>query len=101
MTHFLAKASLAALIALGSIPVTFSAAAAAPDTSLVVQAQYHRPPMRGCSPVQAVRKARYSGLRNARIVSITPRRIVVAGRDRRGWDRMTFANVRGCPVIRR
>lgn len=102
MTHFLAKASLAALIALGSIPVTFSPAAAAPDTSLVVKAQYHRPPARrGCSPVQAVRKARFSGLRNARIVSITPRRIVVAGRDRRGWDRMTFANVRGCPVIRR
>jgi hypothetical protein len=25
----------------------------------------------------------------------------VSGRDRRGWDRMTFANVRGCPLIRR
>lgn len=101
MTHFLAKASLAALLALCSIPATTSTAAAAgPQTSFVVEAQYHRP-IRGCSPMRAVRKARYFGLRNAHITRMSPRVIVVAGRDRRGWDRMTFANVRGCPLIRR
>lgn len=102
MTHFFAKASLAALLALCSIPATASTAAASPQTDLVVQAQYHhRPPVRGCSPVEAVRKARYVGLRNAHITRMSPRVIVVAGRDRRGWDRITFANVRGCPLIRR
>lgn len=102
MSHFLAKASLAALLALSSIPLAGSAAFAAPQTDFVVKAQYyHRPPVRGCSPMQAIRKARYSGLRDVRISNITPRRVVVAGRDRRGWDRMTFANVRGCPLMYR
>ncbi len=102
MSHFLAKASLAALIALSSIPLAGSAAVAAPQTDFVVKAQYHyRPPVRGCSPMEAIRKARYSGLRDVRISNITPRRVVVAGRDRRGWDRMTFANVRGCPLMYR
>jgi hypothetical protein len=101
MSHFLAKASLAALLALCSIPLTTSAASAAgPDTSLVVQAQYHRP-AGACSPIEAVRKARYSGLRDPRIISITQRSVVVSGRDRHGRDRMAFANVRGCPLLRR
>jgi hypothetical protein len=101
MTHFLAKASLAALLALCSIPVTASTAAAAgPQTSLIVEAQYHRP-IRGCSPMHAVRKARDFGLRDARITRMSARVVVVAGRERRGWDRITFANVRGCPLIRR
>ncbi|MGO6720180.1 hypothetical protein ACC717_01680 [Rhizobium ruizarguesonis] len=103
MTHFLTKASLAALLALCSIPATVSTAAAAgPQTGLVVEAQYyHRPPVRGCSPAHAVRKARYFGLHRAHITRMSPRVVVVAGRDRRGWDRITFANVRGCPLIRR
>ncbi|MBX5157587.1 MULTISPECIES: hypothetical protein [unclassified Rhizobium] len=101
MTHLLAKASLAALLALCSIPVTASTAAAAgPQTNLVAEAQYHRP-IRGCSPMHAVRKARDFGLRDARITRMSPRVVVVAGRERRGWDRITFANVRGCPLIRR
>ncbi|RUM21465.1 hypothetical protein EFQ99_27050 [Rhizobium vallis] len=101
MTHFLTKASLAALLALCAIPATISTAAAAgPQTNFVVEGQYHQP-IRGCSPMQAVRKAHYSGLRDVRITRMSPRVVVVAGRDRRGWDRMTFANVRGCPLIRR
>ncbi|MGO6814041.1 hypothetical protein [Rhizobium leguminosarum] len=101
MTHFLTKASLAALLALCTIPATVSTAAAAgPQTSFVVEAQYHRP-IRGCSPMHAVRKARDFGLRDARITRMSPRVVVVAGRERRGWDRITFANVRGCPLIRR
>ena len=63
MTHFLTKASLAALLALCTIPATVSTAAAAgPQTNFVVEAQYHRP-IRGCSPMHAVRKARDFGLR--------------------------------------
>ncbi|MBB3914127.1 hypothetical protein [Rhizobium fabae] len=101
MTHFLTKASLAAVLALCSIPATVSTAAAAgPQTNLVVEAQYHRP-IYGCSPMRAVRKAHYLGLRDVRIARMSPRVVVVAGRDRRGWDRITFANVRGCPLIRR
>ncbi|OHV23484.1 hypothetical protein B5K08_16095 [Rhizobium leguminosarum bv. trifolii] len=101
MTHFLTKACLAAVLALGAIPATVSTAAAAgPQTNFVVEAQYHRP-IRGCSPMRAVHKARYLGLRDARITRMSPRVVVVAGRDRRGWDRITFANVRGCPLIRR
>jgi hypothetical protein len=100
MTNIIAKASLAVLLALSSIPATVStAAAASPARGAIVDVQYR--PVRSCSPIQAVRKARYAGLRDARIVNITPRRVVVAGRDRRGWDRMVFANVRGCPLIRR
>lgn len=56
---------------------------------------------RGCRPDEAARIARYEGLRHVRIVDISPRRIVVAGRDRYGWTRLVFANVRGCPLISR
>ncbi|MBX4966433.1 hypothetical protein ABID08_000336 [Rhizobium binae] len=101
MTHFLTKACLAAVLALASIPATTSTASAAgPQTRFVVEAQYHNP-IRGCSPMHAVRKARYFGLHRAQITRISPRVVVVAGRDRGGWDRMVFANVRGCPLIRR
>ncbi|CAH0341354.1 hypothetical protein [Rhizobium sp. CECT 9324] len=53
-----------------------------------------------CRPNQAVEKAQWSGLRRARIMDITPRRVVVEGVRRGDFDRMVFANVRGCPVIR-
>jgi len=51
--------------------------------------------------VQAVQKARWNGLRAARVTNVTPRRVVVSGRNYRGWDQIAFANVRGCPLIRR
>jgi hypothetical protein len=104
MTNLIAKASLAALLAIASLPATVSSAAAAsPERGVVVDVQYHRPPpMRGgCSPREALRAARWSGLRDVQVVNVTPRRVVVEGRYRRGWDRMAFANVRGCPLIRR
>ena len=56
---------------------------------------------RGCRPEEAMRIARYEGLRHVRVVDISPRRVVVAGRDRYGWTRLVFANVRGCPLISR
>jgi hypothetical protein len=101
MNRFIAKASFAALLAFASVPATASVAAAAgPERASVIDVQYHR--ARECSPVRAVEKARRAGLRNVRVHNITPRRVVVSGRGYRGgWERMFFANVRGCPQIRR
>jgi hypothetical protein len=101
MNRFIAKASFAALLAFASIPATASvAAAAAPEHASIVDVQYR--PARACSPVRAVEKARWAGLRNVRVTNMTPRRVVVSGRGHRGqWERMFFANVRGCPQIRR
>lgn len=54
---------------------------------------------RGCFPGQAVDKARYQGLRHARIKFVSPRTVVVVGRGPYGREQMIFANVRGCPLI--
>ena len=106
MTSIFAKAGLAALLAICAIPATVSTAAAAPQEAAVVQVQYgggpHYRPHRSCSPIYAVQKARMHGLRNVSIAGISPRRIVVVGHSRHhGRDRIVFANVRGCPIIRR
>lgn len=63
--------------------------------------RYAPPPRRGCTPQRALNKARDMGLHRARIVDAGPRRVVVAGFDRHGRDRIVFANERGCPIIRR
>ncbi|MFF2320436.1 hypothetical protein ACFVTJ_05235 [Agrobacterium sp. NPDC058088] len=55
--------------------------------------------MRGCSEREARAAARESGLRDPEVVRVTPRRVVVEGFTRRGQDRITFANERGCPEI--
>jgi hypothetical protein len=95
------KASLAAFLAFASVSATAPiAAAASQHQASIVDVQYR--PARACSPVRAVEKARGAGLRNVRVTDITPRRVVVSGRGHRGhWERMFFANVRGCPQIRR
>jgi hypothetical protein len=97
----LAKAGIAALIALGAASTSISTASARDVSVSIHQVRYdpHRP--RICSPVLAVQKARERGMRYAHITNITPRRVVVEGRDRRGPDRIAFANVPGCPLIRR
>ncbi|MBW9115403.1 hypothetical protein JNB88_17305 [Rhizobium cauense] len=100
MSHFVAKISFAALIALASIPLTAPTASAS-DWRHGPAANAPYRPVQGCSPVQAVQKARWTGLRAARVTNVTPRRIVVSGRNYRGWDQIAFANVRGCPLIRR
>lgn len=56
---------------------------------------------RGCRPDRALEIARYEGMRRAEIVRITPRVVVVRGRTPYGWDRLVFANVRGCPIVDR
>jgi hypothetical protein len=63
---------------------------------------WDRPDRRGqCHPGQAVEKARWNGLRRAFVADVSPRRVVVAGVRHGSRDRIVFANVRGCPVIRR
>ncbi|MDH7800814.1 MULTISPECIES: hypothetical protein [unclassified Rhizobium] len=57
------------------------------------------PRMRGCSEREARAAARESGLRDPEVVRVTPRRVVVEGYGRRGPERITFANERGCPEI--
>ncbi|MBX4865075.1 hypothetical protein G9X64_03765 [Rhizobium sophorae] len=58
---------------------------------------YDRRRPRGCDPDDALDIARSEGLRRAQIVRMSPRSIVVQGMTRRGPERMTFANRRGCP----
>ncbi|MBY5767453.1 hypothetical protein V7798_04910 [Rhizobium laguerreae] len=60
---------------------------------------YDRRRPRGCDPDDALDIARSEGLRRAQIVRMSPRSIVVQGMTRRGPERMTFANRRGCPEI--
>ena len=125
MISTFAKAGLAALVAFGGISATASTASAGPDVQygIYVQDGYRhggwdgpgRGPDRGpgwgrpdrgrdrdrCSPRLAEDKASRMGLRRAQVVDVSPRRVVVAGFNRGGRDRIVFANVRGCPVIRR
>jgi hypothetical protein len=115
MGKFLAKAALAAAVVTSVLSgtVTF---AAAQGVDIYVGPGHHRPPPpdfdrapppppgfrgRGCDPRQAEDIARDYGLRRARVVDVTPRRVVVNGFGRRGPDTMIFANVRGCPMMGR
>lgn len=52
-----------------------------------------------CSPELAIAKARDFGLRRARIVDMSPRRVVVEGFRRGDYRRIIFANERGCPAM--
>lgn len=55
--------------------------------------------MRGCSEREARAAARDMGLRDPEVVRVTPGRVVVEGFTRRGPQRVTFANERGCPEM--
>ncbi|TAV14871.1 hypothetical protein [Rhizobium ruizarguesonis] len=61
--------------------------------------RYDRRGRRGCDPDDALDIARGEGLRRAQIIRMSPRSVVVQGMTRRGPERMTFANQRGCPEI--
>ncbi|OBY04254.1 hypothetical protein BAE36_26430 [Rhizobium leguminosarum bv. trifolii] len=61
--------------------------------------RYDRRGPRGCDPDDALDIARSEGFRRAQIVRMSSRTIVVQGMTRRGPERMTFANRRGCPEI--
>ncbi|MFT4002819.1 MAG: hypothetical protein QM684_21505 [Rhizobium sp.] len=101
MTNLFAKAGIAAIIALGAISATAVTASANDFHPGIHQVRYDHARGRTCSPGLAVQKARGMGLRRARVDNITPRRVVVEGFGRRGPDRVFFANVPGCPLIRR
>ena len=57
------------------------------------------PRMRGCGEREARAAAREAGLRDPEVVRVTPGRVVVQGFTRRGQERITFANERGCPEL--
>jgi len=110
MTSLIIKTGIAALIALTGLSATApTAAAASPEFGIhVQQVQFRdrdrrwRPDRRpGCAPRQAEQRASRMGLRRARVVDVSRRTVTVVGFGRRGRDRVVFANVRGCPVIRR
>ncbi|NEI29591.1 hypothetical protein [Rhizobium ruizarguesonis] len=61
--------------------------------------RYDRRGRRGCDPDDALDIARSEGLRRAQIIRMSPRSVVVQGMTRRGPERMTFTNQRGCPEI--
>ncbi len=108
MIKFAKNAAIAALLAVTALPVTASFASADDfdgyyDGPRVqhVQDNYWGGSRRGCNPRMAEDIARDYGMRRARVSDVTPRRVIVEGRNRGGWDRMVFANVRGCPLLRR
>lgn len=106
MFKFARNTAIAALVAITALPMTASFASAGQRAAYgsieLAQGGWDRGrPHRGCSPRMAENIARDYGLRRAQVTNITPRRVVVEGRKRGGWDRMVFANVRGCPLLRR
>jgi hypothetical protein len=54
---------------------------------------------RGCSPDEARAAARDEGFRRPEVVRVTDRSVTIEGMTRRGPDRITFANRRGCPEM--
>jgi hypothetical protein len=114
MKQLLAKLGLATIVAVSALSATVPYAAAqgldiyvGPGRHRPPPPDYDRPPpppefgRRGCDPRQAEDIARDYGLRRARVVDVTPRRVIVDGFGRRGPDTMVFANVRGCPMMGR
>ncbi|MFJ6327093.1 MULTISPECIES: hypothetical protein [unclassified Rhizobium] len=118
MKQLLAKLGVAAAIAVTALSGTADFASAQ-NLDIYVGPGRHRPPppdydrpppprydrrgydRRGCDPRDALDVARSYGLRRARVVDVTPRRVIVDGFGRRGPDTMMFANVRGCPLLGR
>ncbi len=112
MKQMLAKLGVAVCVAVTALSGTADFASAQ-GVDIYVNPGRHRPPppdydrppprfdRRGCDPRQAVDVARSYGLRRARVVDVTPRRVIVDGFGRRGPDTMMFANVRGCPLLGR
>lgn len=112
MNQLLAKLGVAAAIAMTALSGS-AGYAAAQGVDIYIgpghrppPPDYYRPPpprfdRRGCDPREAVDVARSYGLHRARVVDVTPRRVIVDGFGRRGPDTMMFANVRGCPMLGR
>lgn len=116
MTSFITKAALAAVVALGAFGATSQAQAGSVDVDvrvrtphvivrkpvvvvkpapvIVLKQRYGR-----CAPGLALQKAANRGLNRVAISHIGPNRVVVSGKIRGVWAKMSFANVRGCPRL--
>lgn len=106
------KIWLAAALSIAAAPI-FVMPASAQDVELRIGPDGVRPVIRdrdinsdrygergrGCSPGEARAAARDEGLRRPEVVRVTSRSVTVEGMTRRGPDRITFANRRGCPII--
>jgi hypothetical protein len=102
-TASMAAAVFAAMIGASALP------ASAQDVELRVGPNGIRPVVRdrdmdrgyrrGCSPEEARDAARDEGFRRPQVVRVTDRTVTVEGFTRRGPDRITFANRRGCPAL--
>lgn len=112
LKNFTRAVLVAAALATGIAGLSIAPAAAAPlgAKASYQLAQYHHDrhyrdyrhrPMGNCSPREAVRKASRMGLRHARLVRANPRQVVVSGERHRRHTTLHFAQLRGCPLIRR
>ncbi|WP_075627188.1 hypothetical protein [Xaviernesmea oryzae] len=109
MLKSLTAASLALALAAGS--AGFATSALAQDVELRVGPDGIRPVIRDnrdrgdrgmrdrCGQREARAAARDAGLRDPEVVRVTDRRVVVEGMTRRGPERISFANMRGCPEL--
>lgn len=112
MFRMVSKFGLAAALSVATCSV-FAMPAAAQDVELRIGPDGVRPVIRdrdrdrygdrdrdrGCSPGEARAAARDEGLRRPEVVRVTSRSVTVEGMTRKGPDRITFANRRGCPII--
>ena len=109
MSKLITKLGLAAVLSVAASGA-FTMPAMAQDVELRIGPDGVRPVVRdrdrdrdrrrgGCSPSEAREAARDEGFRRPEVVRATDRSITVRGMTRRGPDRITFANRRGCPII--
>jgi hypothetical protein len=118
MTNFIAKAALAAVVALGAAGVAAEANAAQVDVIVKTPHVVVRKPVvvvkpapvvvikpapvvigGRCAPSLALRKAYNHGLNKVAVSFIGPNRVTVSGKIHGSFAKMSFANVRGCPAI--
>ncbi|MDB5526329.1 MAG: hypothetical protein JWM58_4092 [Rhizobium sp.] len=128
MNNFITKAAVAALVSFGALGAASQASAGGIDVDvrvntprvivrkpvIVVKPAYVRPrvvvvppspvvivkPAYGrCAPGLALDKAMRNGLNKVAISKVGPNRVVVSGKVRGAWAKMSFANVRGCPRV--
>ncbi|TPW31070.1 hypothetical protein FJU08_10475 [Martelella alba] len=58
-----------------------------------------RQPMRACDPREALHRAKWMGIRHARVVDVDRRTVTIYGHARHGRVNVNFANRPGCPAV--
>jgi hypothetical protein len=115
MTSFITKIVVAAAVSLGALGVTSHANAASVDVDVRIKTPHVvrrpvvvvkpapvvilKPGYGRCSQNLALNKAMRNGLNRVSISHIGPNRVVVQGKIRGNWAKISFANVRGCPRL--